>query len=273
MADIIKYIKASYKPKSSKEFLELFPFDFKLDTILGMDNDGIFVVYSCTKNIQVTLDSVLDQLEYIVISDIIIGRRTIKQIQWLTNGIIKFPERGQFLFQRLHPNDFNPIKYETVNHTFIISELIKATHNDKHNMYIEFGTRDNIHFDIISQIPTVTKVIGVDMNPLQSHPNVYVDTTDHFSEFTLPQLIKDTFIQCINDDIRIKLNYCFIDADHSSKSAYNDFKNLFKYLEIGGYIILHDTYPVEQHFLNEKACNDCYKTPLLIKRDFDKKMI
>ena len=266
MAEIIKYIKKSYKPKNTKEFLELFPFDFKLDKILEMVNDGIFVIYSCTKNIQVTLKSVSDQLEFILVSDIIIGRRTVKQIQWLTDGIVEFPEKGDFLFQRLHPNDFNPIRYETVDHTLIISELVKSTHNDKHNLYIEFGTRDNRNFNAISDL--VFKAIGVDFKPLQIHPNVYIDTTDHFCEFTLPQIITDTFVDSINDELRIKLNYAFIDADHSSKSAFNDFKHLFKYIEVGGYIILHDTYPIEQHFLNENACHDCYNTPLLIKRDF-----
>ena len=268
MAEIIKYIKKSYKPKDSREFLELFPFDFKLDKILEMVNDGIFVIYSCTKDIQVTLESVSNQLEFILVADIVIGRRTIKQIQWLTNGTVQFPEKGNFLFQRLHPNDFNPIMYETVDHTLIISELVKSTHREEHNMYIEFGTRDNKNFSIISDL--VFKAIGVDMNPEKSHPNIYVNTTDHFCEFTLPQVIRDTFIHSINDNLRIKLNYAFIDADHSAKSAFNDFKNLFKYIEVGGYIILHDTYPIEQHFLNENACHDCYKTPLLIKSNYSK---
>jgi hypothetical protein len=263
MSEIINYIKSCYKPKSNREFLELFPFDFKLDIILEMVNDGIFVIYSCNSDIQNTLNRFLDQIEFIVLDDILIGRRTIKQIQWLTNGKIEFPENNNYLFQRLHPNLFNPPKYETVNHTFIISELIKSTHTTVDNLYIEFGTRTNENFNTISKL--VTRSIGVDMQPINSHPDVFVSTTDYFSEFTLPIIIKDTFKI---ENFRPRFNYAFIDADHSFKSTYKDFENLFRYLENGGFIILHDVYPCELHFLNQNACNDCYITPLMIKKHY-----
>ena len=265
MSEIINYIKSCYKPKNSREFLELFPFDFKIDKILEMVNDGIFVIYSCNSNITSTLNGYLDSLEFIIIADILIGRRTIKQIEWLSNGAIKFPEKGDYLFQRLHPTQFNPIKYETVDHTFIISELIKSTHTTVDSLYIEYGTRSNENFNVISKL--VTKAIGVDIQPLNTNTNIYIDTTDHFSEYTLPGIIKDTYKQEL---FRPRFNYAFIDADHSSKAVYNDFENLFKYIENNGFIILHDVYPCELHFLDKNACNDCYLVPLMIKKNYSR---
>jgi hypothetical protein len=272
MAEIVSYIKQCYKPSSELEFIELFPFDFKLGTILTMVNDAIFVIYNCNDNtfdINV-LENYKSELEYIIIGDIIIGRRTIKQIEWFNqnDNSINFPEKGNYLYQRLSPYQYNPVKYETVNHTFIISELIKATHVNKKNMYIEFGTRTNENFDIISEL--VDTSIGVDTNPLKFNKNIYTDTTDHFSEFILPQIIKKTFTRDANDPNRLKFNYAFIDADHSFESVFKDFENLFKYLESGGFIILHDVYPYEQRFLEKNACHDCYLAPIAIKAKYSK---
>jgi hypothetical protein len=269
MAEIISYIKQCYKPKSEREFIELFPFDFKLDTILGMVNDGIFVIYSCNEiDIKIFEEYSKSYLEYIIIGDIIIGRRTIKQLEWFneSENTIKFPEKGNYLYQRLSPYQYNPVKYETVNHTLIISELIKSTHINTKNLYIEFGTRTNENFEIISKL--VDTSIGVDTNPLKFNKNIYTDTTDHFSEFHLPQIIKNTFTSNLQDPNRLKFNYAFIDADHSFVSVFKDFENLFKYLECGGFIILHDVYPYEQSFLKKNACHDCYLVPIAIKAKY-----
>ena len=78
-------------------------------------------------------------------------------------------------------------------------------------------------------------------------------TTDKFSSNFLPS---------------IKFNAAFIDADHSSISGFKDFENLYKFLQPGGYIFLHDTYPCVDYLLSPTFCNDCYKTPIKIKKTY-----
>jgi hypothetical protein len=268
MSELINYIKKCYKTILMTELLECFPFDFDIKNILNMKNDGIFIIYNPDISVINICKYNSVDIEFINIGNIIIGRRTIKQIQWLDGDIINFPLSNDFLFKRILPTDFFPIRYETLDHTLVIESIIKNTHQSFLNLYIEYGTRDNKNFNVISKL--VTKAIGVDMNPLKQHPDIYVDNTDHFSQVTLPQIIKKTFTEKITEDLRLRFNYAFIDADHSSKSAFTDFTNIFRYLEVGGYIFLHDTYPCDISFLDINACHDCYKTPLLIKEKFFK---
>lgn len=47
-----------------------------------------------------------------------------------------------------------------------------------------------------------------------------------------------------------------------------DFESIYLYIDQGGYIFLHDTYPCSKEFLDPNACNDCYQTPLLIKQKY-----
>jgi predicted O-methyltransferase YrrM len=51
----------------------------------------------------------------------------------------------------------------------------------------------------------------------------------------------------------------FIDADHCYESALNDFLNIFKRLNPGGIIILHDTDPESNNLINPYYCGDSYK--------------
>jgi predicted O-methyltransferase YrrM len=99
----------------------------------------------------------------------------------------------------------------------------------------------------------VKSAYGVDItNYTPSNSNIIMNvmTTDTFSEIILPTLTYD---------------YAFIDADHSSHQVLKDFEHIYKYINKGGYIFLHDTYPCLEQMLASDYCNDCYKSPLLIR--------
>ena len=128
--------------------------------------------------------------------------------------------------------------------------------SEKKGTFIEYGVRSGENLEEISQI--VEKSYGIDINDrpnaLQNNNITYFKGyTDDFSENILPF---------------IKFNYAFIDADHSFESCMKDFDNIYKYIETGGLIFLHDTYPTLEDMLSPIFCNDCYKTPIEIKNKY-----
>lgn len=126
--------------------------------------------------------------------------------------------------------------------------------NSKNKTYIEYGVRDGECIEKIAKY--VGKCYGVDMikyNNKSSNIEMYSSSTDDFSYQKLPG---------------IKFDYAFIDADHSSKQVSIDFDHIYRYINPGGYIFLHDTYPCMEQNLLPTACHDCYKTPLIIRNKY-----
>jgi predicted O-methyltransferase YrrM len=56
-----------------------------------------------------------------------------------------------------------------------------------------------------------------------------------------------------------KVDIIFIDADHSFESVKNDFESSLKILNEFGIIILHDTDPISEKYLDKGYCGDSYK--------------
>jgi hypothetical protein len=223
--------------------------------IYNLVQDGLFILNKCDENIVENLKK-KSLVEYVIIADYIIGRRTHRNIAWFDQETsqITFSTDPDLIYRRLLPEHFTPIKYETIDHTNVIKNIILSFSNCHDFTYLEFGVRDSITLNTIA--PFIKTAIGVDINPFPiKHNNItpFIMTTDNFSNGNLKSY---------------KIDIAFIDADHSSKSAYQDFQNILPHMNDGGLIFLHDTYPCESHFLDEKACHDCYKTPLLIKQIF-----
>lgn len=108
--------------------------------------------------------------------------------------------------------------------------------------------------------PFVEKGFGVDMNinlqleNLKKHKNleiVYSKTDDFFANF--------------NNQI----DMAFIDADHCYESALCDFKNVYKRLNAGGIIILHDTDPESDNLIHPTYCGDSYKMVTYLENQTD----
>jgi len=59
----------------------------------------------------------------------------------------------------------------------------------------------------------------------------------------------------------------FIDGDHNYAQAKKDFDNLMAVLVDNGYILLHDTYPPSEEYIDENHCGDVYKLRQEIEKD------
>jgi predicted O-methyltransferase YrrM len=75
---------------------------------------------------------------------------------------------------------------------------------------------------------------------------------------------KTTFL----DKLREPIDMAFIDADHTSTVAFQDFEDLFPHLIESGIIFMHDTYPCDKKFLISEYCGDAWRVPDMIKAKY-----
>jgi hypothetical protein len=240
MQAFIDYIVQCIRPADTTEFNIIPVFD--MNEYNSLKQDGILVCHTKSE-----IDPAID---HIIINDYMICRKNSPlQIEWLkSNGSIEFSSSSAPLYRRLLPG-----AYETVNHVHIIKSILLAT-NSANKTYIEYGVRSGTSIGPISQI--VKQAYGVDITPYTpTNSNIHMNVmlTDEFSEKMLPSITYD---------------YAFIDADHSSFQVLKDFDSIYKYIQPGGYIFLHDTYPCLELLLAPMYCNDCYRSPLLIREKY-----
>jgi predicted O-methyltransferase YrrM len=160
-----------------------------------------------------------------------------------------FDDSTEPIYRRLLPPPAEVLDHVT------IMKAIASTLGSNIN-YLEYGVSTG--HSLLNMAKVVHKAFGVDVvNNIRAQvPNnteFFKMTTDRFSE----EHVRD-----------LEFSLCFIDADHAFSSAYKDFSNIIKYIKPGGYVFLHDTYPCAKEFLEPYLCNDCYKTPLQIKKDY-----
>jgi hypothetical protein len=240
MDSFITYIKNCIQPKNTTEFC--ISDRFSMETLQKMEQDAILIIPS-----PITISF---QIDNILIGNYTFIRKNIpKEIEWLNeDGSFSFTKENNPIYRRLLPP---PI--ETVDHIFLISSIIQLTSQGSKN-YIEYGVRSGICVEAISKL--VHTAYGVDIchyEPLNKNIIMNIMTTDTFSETVLPS---------------ISFDYAFIDADHTSSQVLKDFDSLFSKINKGGYIFLHDTYPCDEFLLQKDYCNDCYKSPILIRNKY-----
>jgi hypothetical protein len=231
------YIQTCLKPRGESEFS--INTSFSIDIYNNLVQDGIMIVNSDV-NIPVGRDRVR-------IGDVTIVRKNYpRNLDWLSeDGSIHFNTSAEPLYRR-----YIPPPIETVDHVFLISKIIAATSSTDKN-YVEYGVRNGASVEPISKL--VKTVYAVDINdyiPANNNIKFYKMFTDTFSDNVLQN---------------IEFDYAFIDADHSSKQVLTDFINIYKHINKGGYIFLHDTYPCSEIFLRSDYCNDCYLSPIKIR--------
>lgn len=144
-----------------------------------------------------------------------------------------------------------PPPIEKFNHTAFISFLADWIRPES---YLELGVRYGENFREISA--RSIRSTAVDMNTLHfempENASFFLGTTDEFFE----QLDSEEMFDLI-----------FIDADHSHEQVLKDFMNSQRFLIEDGFIILHDTYPISEDYINPNLCGDCYRTALYIKNN------
>jgi hypothetical protein len=134
----------------------------------------------------------------------------------------------------------NKYAYGNWHHSDFIVQLVTSINCQT---YLELGIYDGSTLERVSKI--VPRVIGVDIKDIRKNKNI--------SEFHLSNT--NDFLNNFYD----KVDVVFIDADHSFESVKSDFENVLKNLNEFGVIILHDTDPVSEKYLDKGYCGDSYK--------------
>jgi len=80
------------------------------------------------------------------------------------------------------------------------------------------------------------------------------------------------FFRCPSDEMFAKGNITpialgFIDGDHIYEQVKKDFYNLLLLVVDNGYIILHDTYPPSEDYVDENRCGTVYRLRQEIEKD------
>jgi predicted O-methyltransferase YrrM len=130
--------------------------------------------------------------------------------------------------------------YGTQHHSDLIVQLVKSVNCQT---YLELGIYDGSTLTRVGQ--TVPRVIGVDIKDLRINKNV--------GEFHLSTT--QDFLQNFNEMVDV----IFIDADHSFESVKEDFESALRLLNEFGIIILHDTDPISEKYLDKGYCGDSYR--------------
>ena len=242
--DLITYIHSCIKPINRSEYISSYLFDKNMyDNLI---QDGFYVCKHIMDNDKQNLT------DYIQLDDYYIIRKVIKEITWLNDdGSCTWISNVEDVSNKPIYRRFVPPPIETVNHTYIINIIMNhVLERVKNPTYIEYGIRWGENFKCISSVNKHGINVGVDVDI--SHMEMH---KSFFSEQILP---------------KFKPHIAFIDADHYSLSVIKDFENILRYLQPGGYIILHDTYPCSEEFLSKNGSYDCYKVPLYIKEKYIK---
>ena len=86
-------------------------------------------------------------------------------------------------------------------------------------------------------------------------------SNDFFESWKKGQTVKDVLKRKV--ELTGKISFCYIDGDHSYKQTKEDFKNVNKLLEVGGFILFDDSAPYETHecarFMKDILKNKRYK--------------
>jgi len=134
------------------------------------------------------------------------------------------------------------------NHSNFIAELVKQI-NCK--TYLELGIYDGITLSLVQ--PFVPRIISVDTKDVRKWRigEFHLETTDSFFEHF--------------DE---KVDVIFIDADHSFESVKKDFVNSIRLLNEFGMIILHDTDPISEMYIDPGYCGDSYKMDKWLRENY-----
>lgn len=247
MLSLVNYIKTCFGTPTDgivkeNELCVCMTFDkSKFDNLI---QDGIMI-----SGTQPTIND--NSIEYIKLGELYFCRKIYRELAWLNQETenMEWDNTRTPLYRRIVPTP-----WETVDHGFIIEEIIKNVSDHTSKNYIEYGVRDGIILNRIA--PLVKTAYGVDLNPTNvEHDNI---------EFT--QCYTDEY--SINHLPSLEYYFAFIDADHKFESVNNDFMHIYKNIQSGGIIFLHDTYPCCEQMTSPMGSYNCYKTPIQIKKDY-----
>lgn len=132
-----------------------------------------------------------------------------------------------------------------MHHSTFIAQLAEIY---RPGVYVELGLYEGE--TLAKVVSHIRKGYGVDMKR-----NDHLDALSRNPKLTICYQTTDSFFETFTENI----DMAFIDADHSATSALRDFENVFKRLNPGGIVLLHDTDPESDHLIHPGYCGDSYK--------------
>lgn len=118
----------------------------------------------------------------------------------------------------------------------------------KPKTYVELGLYHGETMRLVQ--PHIQNGYGIDIKP-----NEHLENLKKFDNLTIEYKRTDDFFAQFTGSI----DMAFIDADHCYESAIVDFKNVLKFLNPGGIILMHDTDPESDRLIDPGFCGDSYK--------------
>ena len=134
----------------------------------------------------------------------------------------------------------NKYGYGVEHHSDLIVQLVKSVNCQ---VYLELGIYDGSTLTKVNAV--VPRVIGVDVKDLRNNRMIgefHLSTTQEYLT-----------------NLSHNIDVAFIDADHSFESVKEDFTSVLPFINDLGLIILHDTDPISEKYLDKGYCGDSYK--------------
>lgn len=138
---------------------------------------------------------------------------------------------------------------ETYDHISMIDHLASWI---KPESYLEIGVRDGKSLNVVSKYSKVCHAVDLKFinNNFDNNVITYEMSSDEF------------FIQ---KEKSLMFDFVFIDGDHSEEQVYKDFLNVSDFVIEDGFVLLHDTSPWCDEFLEPEWCNNAWEAALKIK--------
>jgi len=153
--------------------------------------------------------------------------------------------------------------YGKNDHVDVIRAIAQGVKAEGHfHNYLELGIRRGPTFNAVA--PLAKQAFAVD-NDAGCHKFIIQNKNLIWRNTTTDDFFKEL------KGKKTRFNLVFIDANHSHEASLNDFKNVTPFLADNAIVLLHDTYPPSDYFIDKHYCGDTYKTAAHIKRYYNKK--
>jgi predicted O-methyltransferase YrrM len=109
-------------------------------------------------------------------------------------------------------------------------------------------------------LPHMNKCYGVDIKT-----NIHLQRLEeqYKEKLKMHYCTTDSFFETL--DTKVKFDLVFIDAEHKAESALKDLDNALKFAKQDSIIIMHDTDPSHNDYMQPGYCNDSYKLVRLLE--------
>lgn len=145
-------------------------------------------------------------------------------------------------------------KHHEMEFRGLLIELVKLLQPE---VYCEIGVKKGYTFNAIAAMDEIDCGIAIDP---AGFPQSCYDLAEAKRSIILYALTSDEFAKERLPKIKKKIDFLFIDGDHSKQQLKKDLINFLPFVQDDtGLIFLHDTYPVKPELAVEGYCHDAWK--------------